>query len=286
MAIEGYFLGCGVWNNPDWGGSLFSTHTRPSGFLREYASVFNAVEGNSTFYGIPSLNSLDRWKSETPSGFRFCFKFPRLISHERRLSDTHAHTRAFLDLLDDLGDRVGPVFLQLPPSFGPSELPLLDRFLRLLPDRFSYAVEVRDPSFFGPDGNALNLLLSAHGVDRVILDNRALVRAAHPGGASLAADRSISPAPPAFLSPGSHPFIRFVGTTDAATNLSLLSEWAKVVSDWVTDGKTPHVFIHTSDDRSAPHLARIFHELMSNHTDVGRMPDWPGEVGVRQLTLF
>ena len=286
MAIERYFLGCGVWNNPDWVGSLFSPETRPSGYLPEYASVFNAVEGNCTFYGIPSLNSLDRWKSGTPDSFRFCFKFPRLISHERRLSDAQSHTSVFLELLDALGERVGPVFLQLPPSFGPGELPHLDRFLGILPERFSYAVEVRDPAFFGPSGDALNRILFCHGADRVILDNRALVSAAQPGGASVAADRSLRPTPPSILSPGSCPFVRFVGATDAATNLPLLSDWAKVISDWVLEGKTPHVFIHTSDDRNSPLFARIFHELVSSHLDVGRMPVWPGEAGVRQLTLF
>ena len=286
MAIEGYFLGCGVWNNPEWVGGLFSSGSRPSGHLREYASVFNTVEGNSTFYGTPSGNSLNRWRSDTTDRFRFCFKFPRLISHERRLSDAQAHTRTFLQTLSGLGDRVGPLFLQLPPSFGPKELLQLDRFLAYLPDTFPYAVEVRNPEFYGPSGSDLNSILIERGVDRVILDNRALVRSISPGGASLASDAPSGLMSPSSVSPGDRPFIRFVGAKDAATNLPLLSEWARIVSTWILEGKAPHVFIHTSDDRNSPNLARIFHELVSSRAYVGRMPEWPGEVGVKQLTLF
>ena len=70
-----YYLGCGSWANRDWVGRLFSPQARPADFLRQYSAAFSAVEGNTTFHGLPTRATASRWKAETPEGFRFCFKF-------------------------------------------------------------------------------------------------------------------------------------------------------------------------------------------------------------------
>ena len=85
MSIERYFLGCPIWGNKEWAGELFAPDVVQKDFLKQYASVFNTVEGNTTFYGLPSEKAAMRWLSDTPSGFRFALKFPRAISHDKRL---------------------------------------------------------------------------------------------------------------------------------------------------------------------------------------------------------
>ena len=159
--MQNYHLGCPIWSNKDWVGEFFSADAKQKNFLPQYASVFNTVEGNTTFYGLPTEKTLARWLDETPEGFKFALKFPRAISHDKRLKNVDAETDAFLNVLDTLKDRVGPSFLQLPPYFGPDDLPLLNDYLGALPYNFPYAVEIRHPAFFSGSEAALNDILIA-----------------------------------------------------------------------------------------------------------------------------
>jgi uncharacterized protein YecE (DUF72 family) len=145
---ENYRLGCPVWACPDWVGTLFSTKDRKK-WLGEYSSVFGTVEGNSTFYGLPAMDTIKRWADSSCDGFRFCLKFPKAISHDRRLIDAEVETELFLDILKVLAeaDRLGPSFLQLPPTFSAVEIDRLKSYLQSLPTDFSYAVEVRHADF-------------------------------------------------------------------------------------------------------------------------------------------
>ena len=82
MAIRGYYLGCPGWGLKSWVGRLFPSGTRNTDFLARYAEVFNTVEGNTTFYALRRKDTVARWKDESPDEFRFCFKFPKKITHE------------------------------------------------------------------------------------------------------------------------------------------------------------------------------------------------------------
>ena len=108
----------------------------------------------------------------------------------------------------------------------------------------------------------------------------------HPGDSYQIRDGTVSLVDIRSLSTGECPFVRFVGGPDVSMNLPLLSDWSRLTAHWINEGKTPYFFIHTSDDRASPHLARIFHELVSSHIRVGQMPDWPVEIGEKQLSLF
>ena len=284
MAIERYYLGCGIWSKREWVGKLFSSQAKPEDYLREYASVFNAVEGNSTFYGLPTRETLQRWSSKTHEDFRFCFKFPRRISHQKRLVDADFETLQSIDLLSWLDVRLGPFFLQLPPSFGPSHLPSLDRFLENLPADHQYAVEVRHAGFNGEAAADLYRMLAKRGIDRVILDNRSLL-APEAREASDGAPQPATPMPTHLLASVRRPFIRYVGHRELEFNLPILAEWAVLIAQWIDEGRTPYVFVHTTDDIYAPHIGRNLHYLISEQTDVGEMPSWPGERD-RQLSLF
>ncbi|MBI3241358.1 MAG: DUF72 domain-containing protein [Chloroflexi bacterium] len=142
------YLGCPMWGLKLWVGNFFPAKAKQRDFLSLYSRRLNTVEGNTTFYSLPSAETADRWRDETPPGFKFCLKFPRAISHEKRLRNAEAETARFLDCLARLGDRCGPAFLQLPPTFGSQHLPSLISFLDTLSQNFRYAVEVRHPSFF------------------------------------------------------------------------------------------------------------------------------------------
>jgi uncharacterized protein YecE (DUF72 family) len=276
VSVRRYFLGCPIWGRKDWIGELFPPRTRADEFLERYAEIFNAVEGNTTFYGVPGARTVARWCAQTPPEFAFCFKFPRVITHERRLRDAGAETRAFVDALAPLGPRLGPSFVQLPPTFGPGDLPVLAAFLDALPAG-RYAVEVRHQAFFEPtDARArLDDLLRDRGVDRVVLDARGL-HSAHGTDPDLLESQRQKPDLPLYAeATGERPLVRLVGHPVLGANDEILAEQAARVAGWIAAGKTPHVFLHMPDDFHAPALARRFHDLLATHVDVGALPAWP-----------
>ena len=211
MGIERYFLGCPIWGNRAWVGELFAPEAKQTDFLRQYASVFNTVEGNTTFYGLPTAKTAARWLADTSKGFRFALKFPRAISHGKRLRNAEPETVAFMDLLATLQDRIGPSFLQLPPSFGPMDLPALDEYLAALPAAFHYAVEIRHGLFFDQAEDELNAVLKSHRANRVVFDTRGLHSASTDDRAGREAQRKKPKVPVRFVATGRFPFVRFVG---------------------------------------------------------------------------
>ncbi|HOW76972.1 MAG TPA: DUF72 domain-containing protein [Candidatus Competibacteraceae bacterium] len=277
MALARCYLGCPVWSNRDWIGELFTAGSKPDDFLRQYSAAFNTVEGNNCFYGLPKPETVLRWREDAAPGFRFCFKFPRAISHERRLRHCAAETTEFLNRLTPLAeaDRMGPSFLQLPPSFGPSDLLALRDYLTTLPQGFQYAVEVRHRAFFakGEDERQLNRLLLDLGIDRVMLDSRALF-SADPVDSDTRIAQSKKPRLPVHaISLGPRPFIRYIGHPDLEANRPFLEPWLDKLALWLSEGREPHVFIHTPNNRLAPHLARRFHEMLQARCpEVGALP--------------
>src|ERR1043165_3507666 len=123
MAIRGYYLGCPGWGVKTWVGRLFPSSTRPTEFLERYARVFNTVEGNTTFYALPERDVVERWRDQVPDDFRFCFKFPREISHDRLLIAAAGGVAPSLDRVPPLGPRLGPLMPQRPPRLEPLQLP-------------------------------------------------------------------------------------------------------------------------------------------------------------------
>ncbi|MHA5871309.1 DUF72 domain-containing protein, partial [Pseudomonas aeruginosa] len=142
-----YFLGCPSWNEAAWRGSFYPRELRSADYLGHYGGIFNAVEGNTTFYARPSAETVRRWAETMPAGFRFCAKFPRDISHEGDLRERLGAADDFLELLAPLGERVSPLWLQLSAAFTPQRLGELLYFLDELSPR-RIAVEVRHPAFF------------------------------------------------------------------------------------------------------------------------------------------
>jgi len=289
-----YYLGCPIWACPQWTGQLFTRHAKREDWLRQYSQVFHAVEGNSTFYGLPSRQAIQRWVDSVDERFRFVLKFPRTISHEHRLVGADIETVEFLDVLEILKDagRLGLAFLQLPRGFTPHQLDDLAEYLGELPRAFSYAVEVRHHDFFdnGEDEKALNYLLAEMHIDRVILDSRPLF-SDPPSDDHERELQSQKPRCPVHGTvTGRHPMIRLVGRDDVGRVVPWIREWAPVVAGWIISGLRPYVFTHAPNAFYAPTLARMFHDELMKHTQrVPPLAPWPGEAEgkpAKQLALF
>lgn len=287
--MTAYHLGCPIWANRAWLGSLYAEGTRQADFLARYAEVFSCVEGNSTFYALPSASTVEKWAADTPASFRFTFKIPRTVSHDGMLEGGHAELERFFGILAPLGERLGPFMVQLSPSFGPDRLGVLDNFLSRVPSEYRYVVEVRHPKFFdeGRAEHALDELLDRRGAGRCHFDTRPLFAAKAKDPSTIQTQTRKPRVPMRKTVIARQPFIRFIGHNDVRATTGWLDQWADTVASWIGDGQQPYVFMHAPDDYYAPRLARAFHHLLRRRLpELPEHPPWPGEVPESQLGLL
>jgi uncharacterized protein YecE (DUF72 family) len=283
-----YFLGCPSWSEPAWRGSLYPAHASSAEFLSHYARVFNAVEGNTTFYASPSAETVARWAARMPAELRFCAKLPREVSHNGDLRANLDAAETFRRLLAPLGSRVAPYWLQLPASFTPARLAELHSFLEPW-QAGELAVEVRHPAFFdkGEDERRLNRLLHGLGIERICLDSRALFSCdlRTPAVLHAQAKKPRLPLRPTAFSQS--PQVRFIGHPELSANDPFMAPWLDKVASWIEEGRTPYVFLHTSDNRLAPQLAQRFHQqLMQRLPGLVALPEPEGDARTEQLGLL
>lgn len=236
-----------------------------------------------------------KWRDETPDSFRFCFKFPQKISHTLRLQNAKLETDAFFERLAPLGEKLGPFFLQMPPTFGGEEFFALVAYINSLPESFKYALEVRHQDYYGGGHweKALNDLLAERAIDQVIFDTRGLhyYKAKADEYHIHDAQRRKPKVIVRVKALGKHPFVRFIGHPLIEKNEKAFIQWAKTLAGWLADGKKPYFFMHAADDFYAPRLARYFHRVVSEVLqNVEPMPVWPSERepehSTTQLSLF
>lgn len=259
-----YFLGCPQWQHPDW------SHRLPPGQspLERYSKVLNCVEGNTTFYATPSQEQCRQWRSQVPEDFRFLFKFPRLVTHDRLLGGVGPEVSAFLDILAPLADVLGPFLLQLPAAFGPERLENLWRFVDALPAPLTCSVEVRHSAFFskGEAEKTLNRGLRERNIARVCLDSRALFAAAPDSETTRDAQRKKPRVPVHLLPVEAPPVIRYVGHPDLEANRPFLAPWVDRAAAWIEEGKQPFIFMHMPNKGDALSLAVLWNELLRERT--------------------
>ncbi len=160
--METIKIGTCAWSFEDWRGGFYPVHLPPAERLPFYAQHFGAIEVDATFYHSPAPNVARHWAEVTPADFVFACKGPREITHERRLRECSEVMAAFLRSLDPLGEKLGCVLLQLPPSFRirQDETALRD-FIRALPRSVRFAIEFRHHGWHQP---RIVRLLEAHRV--------------------------------------------------------------------------------------------------------------------------
>ncbi len=145
--MQSLHLGTIGWSYSFWRGNFYPNKTASKDFLAYYATKFSTVEVDSTFYRIPNQQAISNWKEQTPDGFSFSLKFPGVITHIKMLKDCQRETDLFLERTKMLKEKLGPLLLQFPPSFGIERLSSLADFLHKLPKTQCYVIEVRDEGF-------------------------------------------------------------------------------------------------------------------------------------------
>ncbi|MGA9934272.1 MAG: DUF72 domain-containing protein [Nitrososphaeraceae archaeon] len=145
-----YYIGCSGWSYTSWQGPFYPKSIENSKWLKYYSKVFNYVEIDSTFYRIPNEFMVKNWYKLTPENFRFTAKFPKVITHDKRLSDFDEDQLSyFFESISELKEKLLALLIQLPPSIDIVEgLNALRNILPYLDKGFRYAVEVRHRSWF------------------------------------------------------------------------------------------------------------------------------------------
>jgi uncharacterized protein YecE (DUF72 family) len=254
-------VGCAMWAYPPWQGRYLPQPLPPRDRLRAYASWCNAVEGNTTFYAVPSPDTVTSWAKQTTPDFRFLLKLPRPITHERRLAGAGGPLGTFLGAVEPLGPRAHAIWVQLPPSFGPADLDTLAAFLGHLPRGHRYAVEVRHRAFFEDPRceRHLEKVLGDVGAEWVSFDTTVLFERPPVSDAERVAWASKPRLPRRTGALTAHPVVRYIGRDDAALTAAGWRPWLDTVVEWLREGRSPTVFIHTPDNVDALALARRFH---------------------------
>ncbi len=255
-------LGCAVWAFKDWVGNFYPSGSRATDFLKLYGDRLLAVEGNTTFYSVPAPEMVQRWATHTPDEFRFCPKLPRTVTHNGPLMAHLPAALSFLSLMQGLGNRLGPVMAQLPPSYSPAAISDLADFLTAWPrETAPIAVEVRHRDWFTERSAAeLTALLTRLGVGRVLLDTRPIYAWEAEGDADpqLLSNRRKPKVPLQPVVTADFALVRYISHPRLMRNQDYLTAWASQVNDWLAAGKQVYFFVHCPLEIESPAIARHF----------------------------
>ncbi|MEJ3747561.1 DUF72 domain-containing protein [Actinomycetes bacterium KLBMP 9797] len=279
-------VGCAMWTHKTWQGRFLPLGLSPDERLRDYAGWCDAVEGNTTFYATPARSTVASWARQTDPEFRFVLKLPKVITHERRLTGIDDELRAFLDAIEPLGPRAHALWIQLPGSFAPADVPALAGFLRRLPRAHRYAVEVRHRAFFD-EPRAARLLedaLAGAAAEWIPFDTTAFFAHAPASDAERDAWTKKPRMPFRSRALTDRPIVRYLGRDATAHTVEGWQRWIDIVAGWLREGRSPTMFIHTPDNADAPTLARRFHdEVRARLPELAALPEPASE---EPLTLF
>ncbi len=272
-ASKRYFLGLPAWAFPGWKDRYFEEH--PSR-LASYAQVFNTVEGNTTFYRTPDSQTIARWlDAVNGTRFRFSFKLPRAVTHERR-PDMDALDQ-FLDAVTPLGDHLGPFFVQFPATMSPENLDAFVPVFAALAASYRFVIEVRHPAFF-EDPALLAPTLDRFGAGRVVLDSRPLYEGdrAHPEVLDALHEKPDVPVQPDVYNETA--FVRLILHPVIASNERYLEEWAQHVAGYLRADVETYMMIHCPNNLHCPLLAERFHKTLRRRApdlELPNLPPWP-----------
>lgn len=279
-------VGCAMWTHKAWQGRLLAHPLPAEERLRHYAGWCDAVEGNTTFYATPARETVASWARQTDPDFRFVPKVPKVVTHERRLTEVTEPMRAFLDAIEPLGPRAHALWVQLPRSFAPSDLPTLARFLRRMPAAHRCAVEVRHPEFFTDPSAArkLEAVLAQTDAEWVPFDTTTLFAEPPTSDAERDAWTKKPRTPLRTRALTDRPIVRYLGRDDPDRTVEGWQRWIDITVGWLREGRSPTLFIHTPDNAQAPTLARRFHDEV--RARVPELAPLPSPIPVEPTTLF
>jgi uncharacterized protein YecE (DUF72 family) len=145
-----HYVGTSGYSYKEWKGSFYPEKLAAKDMLPFYASRFDSVELNNTFYRIPQTTMIESWLAQVPESFRFSVKASQRITHFKRLKEATEVTKFFLDTVTALKERLGVVLFQLPPNMK-KDFDRLTAFLDELPQAVPAAFEFRHPTWFDDD---------------------------------------------------------------------------------------------------------------------------------------
>ncbi|HUH28150.1 DUF72 domain-containing protein [Gelidibacter sp.] len=238
------FVGCSQWSKTKLKG-FYPVGTKDP--LAYYATQFNSVELNATFYRIFSPEIFATWYDKTPAGFKFFPKLYQEISHWKRLKDVDKVVDDFLYSAVNLKEKMGTLFLQMHTNFGPKDFDRVDAFAKSWPKEIPLAMEFRHTDWYNDISvaNRLYDLLETYNISNSIVDT--------PGRRDLLHMR---------LTNGTA-FIRFVGANHES-DYSRLNDWVERLKLWKQQGiREINFFVHQDIEKETPLLATYFIEKLN-----------------------
>jgi uncharacterized protein YecE (DUF72 family) len=235
-------IGCCGWQYRHWRGNFYPDELPQSRWLEFYASRFDTVEINNTFYRLPEAPAFASWARRAPAGFVYAVKASRFLTHMKKLKDPEEAIDRFYSRARLLGRSFGPVLYQLPPRW-PANVERLREFLRALPRGRRHAFEFRDPSWLCDEVFGL---LERHHVALCLHDM-----------AGSATGR---------LSVGPFVYARFHGTTKYAGRYDdeTLAGWAEWLAARARAGAPVFAYFNTDVGGHAPRDAVRLREMVAS----------------------
>lgn len=244
-------LGTSGWSYKDWVGNFYPAKLPAKRWLEHYVQQFNTVEVDSTFYGIPPRARVRNWAAAAPDGFEFALKVPRIITHDKQLTDCDRELAEFVDVAGELGEHCGPLLFQFPYSFKPDQLDTLLRFLDTLPrGGFRFVVEIRNRAWYK---SPLPEELAARAIPLCWVDHPWMPRK--------------TPVTGEFV------YLRFLGDQEKITEFDRpqidrradLQHWADQAQEVLRGGRVLYGFFNNHFAGHAPTDARAFAELLKQY---------------------
>jgi len=252
------YVGCAKWNRQDLKG-FYPRGTKDE--LTYYATQFNSIELNATFYGAPDAQQVNTWKEKTPDGFKFFPKLPNTISHYRRLINVLDPVESFCDAISHFEEKLGMVFLQMHDNFKPKDFDRVEKFVETFPKGIPLAIEVRNTDWFNDTDASEHLysLLEKNGVANIVVDTA--------GRRDMLHMRLTTPVA----------FIRYVGANHES-DYSRLDDWLERIIKWRAEGlQSLYFFVHQNVEKESPLLSAYFIDKLNKHFDLDlKMPSLQG----------
>ncbi len=252
------YVGCAKWNKTDLKG-FYPKGTKDE--LKYYATQFNSIELNATFYGMPDWQQVETWQQKTPDGFKFFPKLTNTISHFKRLKDAKEPTESFCGAISAFEDKLGMAFLQLHDNFKPKDFERLKEYLESFPKGIPLAVEVRNEEWFSDKKiwDDYCALLTSLQMANIIVDTA--------GRRDMLHMHMTTPSA----------FIRYVGANHA-TDYDRLDDWMKRIKKWRKEGlQKLYFFLHQNIELESPLLATHFVNAINKEFKLSlKVPDRPG----------
>lgn len=241
--LQNISIGCAKWNKTDLKG-FYPKGTKDE--LSYYATQFNSIELNATFYSLPSPEQILTWKEKTPSDFKFFPKITNTVSHFRRLLNIDDVVTNFATSVLNFDKKLGMVFLQLHDNFKPKDYERVEKFVKSWPREVPLAIELRSAEWFEEENfEKVTALFEENNITNIIVDTAGRRDMLH---MRLTTDSA---------------FIRYVGA-NAESDYERLDDWLQRIKIWKNQGlKNLYFFVHQNVEKASPLLSAYFIEKLN-----------------------